>query len=90
MNKIFACVMTCTITFLLFTSPNSILDAMVAGGEKAVNLCLILIAIYAVWMSILEFVSATKLDQKLAKLLSPINKKIVWKANARSRKPNCN
>jgi spore maturation protein A len=81
MNKIFACLMSATMAFLLFTNPNSVLKAMIAGSEKAVDLCIILLAVYAVWLSVLELVSATKLDIKLAKLLSPLSQKLFGRQN---------
>ena len=81
MSKIFAILISTTMAFLLFTSPNSILEAMIAGSEKAVELCIVLLAVYAVWLSVLELVSATKLDKKLAKLLSPFSQKLFGKQN---------
>jgi len=79
MNKLFFIIITVAMAILLFIDPNTILDSMISGTEKAVNLCITLLAIYVVWMGILELVSKTKLDQKLTKLLRPIIRKLFGK-----------
>ncbi|MBQ0017047.1 MAG: hypothetical protein KBT30_00265 [Clostridiales bacterium] len=44
------------------------------AGEKAVNLCISLISIYAIWLGILELVEKSGLNKVIAKLLSPLIK----------------
>ena len=76
MNKIFFIVLILAISLLLFQNPTSILDGMILGSEKAVTLTLSLLGIYAVWLSVLELVSRTGLDKKLAGVMRPLLKKL--------------
>ncbi len=43
-----------------------------SAGEKAVNLCISLISIYAIWLGILEVLDKSGLSRILAKILKPI------------------
>lgn len=43
-----------------------------SAGEKAVNLCISLISIYAIWLGILEILDKSGLSKILAKLLKPL------------------
>ena len=43
-----------------------------SAGEKAVNLCISLISIYAIWLGILEVLDKSGLSKVLAKILKPI------------------
>jgi spore maturation protein SpmA len=82
MNRVFFVIVGLSLAFLLFTSPETAIDSMVNGSQKGVNLCIILVAVYAVWLSLLELVSATKLDKKLAKLIKPISRKLFGKQDS--------
>ncbi len=62
MNIIFGIVLLISCTTMLF------------GGEKALELTLKMVVIYAVWMGIFELLEKTGLSKKLAKLLKPLNK----------------
>lgn len=86
MNAIFKLILIIATIILLFLEPVKIVDSMVLGAEKGVNLILTLLAVYAVWMSILEIIARTKLDEKLRKLLSPLLKKIFGKQNEETEK----
>lgn len=59
---------------MLFTNPNGILDALISGSTKGVNLCLSLIAIYAVWLGILKIAENCGAQKFLEKLLKPLIK----------------
>ena len=61
---------------LLFVNPAATLDEMIGASAGALELCIELCAVYAVWLGLLEIVDASGLGQKLALLLRPIIKKL--------------
>ncbi len=61
---------------LVFVEPNLILSTMIEQSKNVVKLCIDLLAIYAVWLGILEIVDQSGLGDKLSKLLSPIIKSL--------------
>ncbi len=74
MNVIFAlCFSVCTL-ILLFTDPDGALAAMLSGGEKALALTLKMTVIYAVWLGIFELAERSRLTEKFALLLKPVNR----------------
>ncbi len=85
MNAIFGIVLTLSTLVLLFTSPESVMSAFLSGGEKALQLTLKMLTIYAVWLGIFKLMERSRLSDKFAKLLSPLNKflfgKVPEKAN---------
>ena len=72
MNNIFICIMCLGLSLIIFKYPEHAFDTLITGSTKAINLSLKLLAIYAIWLSILEIVKQTQLDKKLSKLLNPI------------------
>ena len=60
------------IGILIFIDPSNILNTMIDASTKTVNLCISLIAIYAVWLGLLKILEDTGACNKLAKILSPI------------------
>ncbi|MBE7087122.1 MAG: hypothetical protein E7369_02330 [Clostridiales bacterium] len=85
MNAIFGLVITASIVFLTFSSPQLILSTMISGGEKALELTLKLTVIYAVWLGVFELLEMSGLSKKFANLLKPLNRflfgKLPEKAN---------
>lgn len=61
---------------MLITNPAAVLSEMLGASASALELCIELCAIYAVWLGILELIEASGLSAKLAKLLRPLIKKI--------------
>lgn len=61
---------------LLVTNPSAVLSEMIGASADALQLCIELCAIYAVWLGIMELVEASGLSEKLARLLRPLIKKI--------------
>lgn len=61
---------------LLVTNPSVILAEMIGASASALQLCIELCAVYAVWLGIIEMVEASGLGEKLAKLLRPLIRKI--------------
>jgi len=75
MNKIFSFIFILSLSIMLFTNPENIMNVIFSATEKAVTLSFSLISIYAFWLGILEICDKTGINSKLAKLLSPIIKK---------------
>lgn len=76
MNKIWLFMMLISIGVLIFVDPGATLDAMIGASTSALELCIELCAVYAVWLGLLEIVDVSGLGQKLARLLRPLIKKL--------------
>ena len=72
MNLVWTSVMLVGIGMLLLNNVEATMDALFAGGNKAIALSLKLWGIYTLWLGILKIVEDTGLDKKLSKLLRPI------------------
>ncbi len=68
--------MMISLLVLIFVEPNLIISTMIDQSKDVVSLCINLLAIYAVWLGILEIVEQSGLGEKLSKLLSPLIKKL--------------
>lgn len=84
MNVIFAIVILTSIILLLFSSPETVLSAMLSGGQKALDLTLKLTVIYAIWLGFSEIFVKCGLDKKTAKLLKPLNRFLFGKTDNQS------
>lgn len=74
MNVIFGLVILVSSVLLLIFNPDALLPSMLSGGQKALDLTLKLVVIYAVWMGVFALLEKTGLSNKFAKLLKPVNK----------------
>jgi len=74
MNLIFGVILIVTMTMMLFMSPEGVLGAFIAGGEKALALSVQMTVVYAVWLGILNVFEKTGLSGKFARALKPANK----------------
>lgn len=74
MNRIWTFLMVASITALIFTDPEIVISEMTTASMGVLRLCAELLAIYTIWMGLLEIVDQSGLGGKLAKLLSPIIK----------------
>ncbi len=72
MDKIWLAIMILSLVFLIFTSPETALTSMITASGTAVNLAVKLLAVYAVWLGLIEIVKETQLSKKLSNLLSPL------------------
>ena len=72
MNKIWALLMLASIVLLIFNNSAALVTEMTESAMGVINLCVELVAVYAIWLGILEIVDKTGLSEKLAKLLSPL------------------
>lgn len=86
MNKIWLIMMLLGITALLVVNPSVTLTTMLDASASAVELCIALCAIYAVWLGILEILDKSGISDKLAKLLRPVIKKLFKGANEKTHK----
>lgn len=76
MNIVWSIIMLSSLLVMIFYSPSLVLSSMIEASTNVVSLSINLIAIYSVWLGILEIVEKTKLSEKLACFLSPIIKKL--------------
>ncbi len=74
MNAIFSLVVIISLLFLIFYNPEGVLSAMLTGGEKALNLSIKMVVIYAVWLGVFAILEKTGLSEKIAKKLKPFNR----------------
>ncbi len=74
MNKIWAFLMLLSTLLLLIKNPSALVTEMTESAMGVINLCVELVAVYAIWLGILEIVDKTGLSEKLARLLSPLIK----------------
>lgn len=72
MNTIWTYMMLISVVALIFTDPEIIITEMTNTSLEVLQLCVELMAIYTIWMGLLEIVDASGLGKKLAKLLSPL------------------
>ena len=72
MNFVWTGVMLLGLSLLVLNNTNEVMNCLLMGGNKAIELSLKLWGIYTLWLGILKIVEDTGLDKKLSKLLSPI------------------
>lgn len=79
MNAAFLVISVISLMMMTIHSPESAFSSMINGVSGAISLSIKLVAIYAVWLSVLEMMNKTGIDKKLSKLLKPLIKKIFKK-----------
>lgn len=84
MNIIFGLVTVFSILILIFINPNGVLECFLSGGQKALDLTLKMVVVYAVWMGVFELLEQTKLSNKFSKLLKPFNRLLFGKVSDRA------
>lgn len=85
MNLVWVSIMLVGLGLMLFTNADAAFSTIVSGSEKAIALSLKLWAIYAIWLGLLKIVEETKLDKKIATLLSPIIDFLIGKTDSRTK-----
>ncbi|MBQ2714901.1 MAG: hypothetical protein IJF76_04660 [Clostridia bacterium] len=60
----------------VFINPDLILPTMLSGVEKGISLAFSLLAVYVLWSGIIALLDNSGLSKKIAKLLSPITRKL--------------
>ena len=76
MNIIWIILVIASVGTMIFVAPDLVISTMVESTTGVVSLCIELVAIYAIWLGILEIVDKTGLADNLANLLSPVIKKL--------------
>lgn len=79
MNIIFGFAVCLSVLLLLFINPEAVLASMLSGGQKAFDLSLKMTVVYAVWMGFFKIMEKTRLSEKFAFLLKPLNKLLFGK-----------
>lgn len=76
MNAVFVFLFLASIAIMLFVSPETVISAMLDGGMSAISLSIKMLAIYAVWMSVLKIMEKTGLNGMLSRLFRPLTKRL--------------
>lgn len=79
MNVAFFAISIISIAVMLVRSPESAFPTMIEGASGAITLAIKLVAIYAVWLSVLKMAEATSLDKKLSRIMKPVVKRLFKK-----------
>lgn len=72
MNIVFLIIVLLSLGAITYMSPESTFPVMLDGAKSAIELSLKLLAIYAVWLSVLKIIEKTGLDKKLSSFFKPI------------------
>ncbi len=70
MNVLFFVFVTASAIYLTIKSPQSVLEVMIGGADRAVTFALSLVAIYSVWMTVLKILERSGANKITAKFLS--------------------
>ena len=71
---------------MLFLSPESIFPTMIDGASASITFSIKLLAMYTVWLSVSGIFEKTGASDKLAKLFSPITKRLFKGEDETTRK----
>lgn len=71
---------------LLIQNPSTVLSTLMDTGASTLELCIELCAIYSIWLGLFEILESTGLNDKLAKLLSPLIRKLFPNAKKDTQK----
>lgn len=75
-NVVFTLIFIVAVVIISVTSPDEVTASMLAGATNAVSLSLKMLAIYAVWTSVLKLMEKTGIDKKLTKLFRPLTRRL--------------
>lgn len=81
MSIVWTSIIIVCLGMLVITNPTIAFSSILSGAEKTISLSLKLWGIYAVWLGILNIIQETRLDKKIAKLLSPIIDRLIGKTD---------
>ncbi len=68
--------MVASSSILLICNPNGLISGMFSASENALKLCAELCVIYAVWLGILQILSDCKVNDRFARILNPVIRKL--------------
>ncbi len=72
MNVVWVIILISSLCVLLVINPENAFNTMLDGSEQALNLSIKLLAVYALWLGILQIIEDTGLDKVFCKILNPI------------------
>lgn len=76
-NIIWAVMMTTSVFYMIMTgNSEKILESITLSSSNAIQLCISLIGIYCFWLGIMNIASSAKINDKIAKLCSPVLNKL--------------
>ena len=75
-NVVITLIFIVAVVIISVTSPDEVTASMLAGATNAVSLSLKMLAIYAVWTSVLKLMEKTGIDKKLTKLFRPLTRRL--------------
>lgn len=85
MNVVFAFILTVCVSLLLFKDPNAALGGMLDGVTSAIAMSVGLVAVYAVWLSVLNVMEKVGLNRAIGKALKPLTKRLFPSENDETR-----
>lgn len=85
MNIVFAFILTVCVSLLLFKDPNAALGGMIDGVSSAIAMSVGLVAVYAVWLSVLNVMEKVGLNRAIGKALKPLTKRLFPSENDETR-----
>lgn len=85
MNVVFAFILTVCVSLLLFRDPNATLGGMLTGVSSAIAMSVGLVAVYAVWLSVLNVMEKVGLNRAIGKALKPLTKRLFPSENDETR-----
>lgn len=80
MNRIWTFILIISFSLLCFSAPEQILPSVLNGSSSAISLSLELLAVYSVWLGIINIIENTKLSHYLGVMLSPLIR-VIWGKN---------
>lgn len=85
MNVVFAFILTVCVSLLLFKEPNAALGGMLDGVSSAIAMSVGLVAVYTVWLSVLNVMEKVGLNRAIGKALKPLTKRLFPSENDETR-----
>ena len=84
MNILFVTVFVLCTVLICVTDPSAFLPALLAGGQRAVTLCITLAAVYAVWLGILRVAEDAGVLRGMARGFKPLTRRLFRTDNDRA------
>ena len=88
MNKLWIVMMLVGVVVLAVTNPSALMGEMVSAAEGAVKITVGFLGVYAVWLGILEILSASGLAKALSRALRPVIRALFGKDLSTSPRSN--
>lgn len=76
MNVVFTVMIIASLVMLIVVAPESAFSIMISGASSALRLAFTLVAIYAIWLSVLSLMEGIGLNSFLNRLFRPITKRL--------------